>query len=206
MVRKGGISMKFNKHRMLIPAAIMILALLAGCTKTKGTMGGTTAVPQASAPMTTTAPAEDGMMPDSGADTQAGNGDTQAGGDATQNAPQSTQAVQPVDWLKDFLSVENRITMFSEIREACVLVHENVALAGVKFDEAYQGEMTQRIRDMVAGEIQAADAAIQTVGVTANEEDVARIRELAEQVRSGNAPQDLNEQINAILNNTTTMK
>ena len=86
------------------------------------------------------------------------------------------------------------------------MVDGSVALVGVTFDGAYQGQLTRRIRDMVAGEVQAADPGVQTVGVTNDAEDVAAIQTLAAQIRTGASPQDLSERVSAILTNDTTMK
>lgn len=77
---------------------------------------------------------------------------------------------------------------------------------GVKFTSAYQGELTQRIRDMIAGEVMAADNTIQVVAVTAEEQDVNEIFTLADQQRQGTAPADLKQKIDQIARNTTTLR
>jgi hypothetical protein len=46
---------------------------------------------------------------------------------------------------------------------------------GVVYTPQYKGEMTQRIRDMIAGEVMTADPSIQVVAVPAEAQDVAPV-------------------------------
>lgn len=110
------------------------------------------------------------------------------------------------DWATQAAAVEKRIGMFSEVEACRVVVNEGTALVGLRFADAYQGELTQRIRDMVAGEVMAVDNAIQVVAVTAESQDVNEIFALADQQRQGNAPSDLKQKIDQIARNTTTLR
>ena len=87
-----------------------------------------------------------------------------------------------------------------------VLAALGTALVGVKFTAAYKGEMTERIREMVAAEVKKADPAIQTVAVTSYEEDVAKVYAIADQVRAGRAMDELAADINEIVRNATTLR
>ena len=82
----------------------------------------------------------------------------------------------------------------------------DTALVGVKFTPQYQGEMTERIRDMIAGQVKAADPMLQTVAVTANADDVARIFEMSDAVKSGQSVDELDSDIDSIVRNATTMR
>ncbi len=113
---------------------------------------------------------------------------------------------QAFDWLMNGPGVEDRINMLSEIQDSRIIVNGNTALVGVKFASQYQGEMTQRIRDMVAGEVQAADANIQAVAVTAEEADVQKIDEMADQIATGTPVSELESEIDAIVRNVTTIQ
>ena len=94
-------------------------------------------------------------------------------------APSATNGAavtqQPVafDWLTGSGTVEANVNRISEIADSRVVVTGTTALVGVKFTSAYQGEMTERIREMVAAEVMEADPSIQTVAVTAEGEDAA---------------------------------
>ncbi len=113
---------------------------------------------------------------------------------------------QNFDWAAQAAAVEARINMFSEIQDCRVVADQGTALVGVKFTSAYQGELTQRIRDMIAGEVMAADNTIQVVAVTAEEQDVNEIFTLADQQRQGTAPADMKQKIDQIARNTTTLR
>lgn len=110
------------------------------------------------------------------------------------------------DWLTMGAGVEEKIGMLSEIDSARVIVNGGTALVGVTFANAYQGEMTQRIHDMVAGEVQSADAAVQTVAVTAEQEDVQKINEMADRIAAGTPVSELEDEIDAIIRNVTTVQ
>ncbi|MBQ3304418.1 MAG: YhcN/YlaJ family sporulation lipoprotein, partial [Clostridia bacterium] len=102
--------------------------------------------------------------------------------------------------------IEKAIARISEVADARVVVTNSTALVGVKFDNAYKGEITERIREMVAAEVLRADPNIQTVAVTASEDDVNKVYELSEQIRSGRTADELSAQINAIVRNATTLR
>ena len=183
--------MRNHKIWSLMLAAAMTLWLMSGCSASRNAAAEIepTLTPAPTAPFVTPMPTG-GPAPTQGQDTD----NSQA------------SAPTPMNWMLRAGEVEDRIRMFSEIETAAVVVDGAVALAGITFDGAYQGQLTERIHDMVAGEIQAADPAIQTVGVTNEAEDVAAIQTLAAQIRTGASPQDLSERVRSILTNQTTMK
>ena len=113
---------------------------------------------------------------------------------------------QQFDWATQATTIENRINMFSEIQESSIVTSGNTALVGVVFTAQYKGEMTQRIRDMIAGEVMAADPSIQVVAVTAEAQDVATIKQLAQQQRSGASADQLKTEVEKIVRNATTLR
>lgn len=110
------------------------------------------------------------------------------------------------DWMTQGVTIEEKINMISEIQSSRIVVSDGTALVGVTFANQYQGEMTQRIRDMVAGEVQAADPAIQSVAVTANQEDVDKINQLADKLQTGTPIGELQDEIDSIIRNVTTIQ
>lgn len=129
------------------------------------------------------------------------------GSAATGNTAAATDgALTPFDWLNGAANVEQAISGISEIGDARVVVTNSTALVGVRFDAAYKGEMTERIRQMVAAEILKADPAIQTVAVTGNAEDVQKVYDLSDKIRSGRTADELSADINAIVRNATTLR
>ena len=123
--------------------------------------------------------------------------------DATESA---ANAGAPFDWRANEAQVEARINQISEISESRVVVTGSTALVGVKFAPAYKGEMTERIREMVAGVVREADPAVQTVAVTAEQGDVDKVYGFADQIQSGKDGDSLAEDINRIVRNITTMR
>ena len=121
----------------------------------------------------------------------------------TNNAAQSTAGY---DWTKNAAQIEAQLSQISEISEARVVVTGSTALVGVKFSNAYQGEMTERIREMIAAEIMKADPQIKTVAVTSEEDDVEDIYEISERTLMGEELDALKEDINEIVRNATTLR
>lgn len=122
------------------------------------------------------------------------------------SAMPSTLSQTAYDWQMGAQNVENAIMQLSEVSDARVLVAGNTALVGVKFDSAYKGEMTDRIREMIAGVVKQADPNIQTVAVTAQDKDVTEIYTMSDKVRAGEKMDTFNEDILAIVRNATTMR
>ena len=122
----------------------------------------------------------------------------------TNNAAQSNAG--GYDWTKNAAQIEAQLSQISEISEARVVVTGSTALVGVKFSNAYQGEMTERIREMIAAEIMKADPQIQTVAVTSEEDDVEDIYEISERTLMGEELDALKEDINEIVRNATTLR
>ena len=187
-------------NRKIIP---VILMLAAACLALAACMNN--AQPAQPAPTATAAPStmsgatnSPGQM--NGTDTArdpsaAGNTGASAGG-----------ALAPFDWANGAANVEKAIGRISELSEARVVVADTTALVGVRFDGAYKGELTERIREMVAGEVLKVDPAIQTVAVTANSEDVAKIYDISDRIRAGRTAAELAPEINSIVRNATTLR
>ena len=110
------------------------------------------------------------------------------------------------DWNTKAQEVENAIMQLSEVGDARVVVAGNTALVGVKFDDAYKGEMTERIREMIAGVVKQADPSIQSVAVTNETDDITGIYDISDQVRGGQNFDQFKDDINAMIRNATTLR
>ena len=144
---------------------------------------------------------------------QSGNGTAGMSGDGTAATPNDGNttatadgALNPFDWANGAADIEKAISRISEIADARVVVTNTTALVGVKFDNAYKGELTERIREMVAAEVLKADPGIQTVAVTSDDEDVAKVYTLSDQIRAGRTADELSSDINAIVRSATTLR
>lgn len=134
-----------------------------------------------------------------------GNATNGANGSATDGAAAQNGASR-FDWTKNAAQIEAQISQISEVSEARVVVTGNTALVGVKFSNAYQGEMTERIREMIAAEVMKADPEITTVAVTAEEEDVNGVYDISDRTLMGAEMDTLKEDINEIVRNATTLR
>ena len=118
----------------------------------------------------------------------------------------SDGTLAPFDWANNASQIEQAIARISEVRESRVVVADTTALVAVRFDNVYKGQLTERIREMVAAEVMKADPSIQTVAVTSDEGDVQKVYSLSDQVRAGRTADELKEDINAIVRNATTLR
>ena len=185
---------RFKRIVLMLALVLAVGAAVTGCMSEGGRgllldSESETATPGRPSPTASEAPL----------DGQGANGANRADGDAA-------GAAERFDWTGSAAQVEARIAQISEISEARVVVTGDTALVGVKFDKAYQGEMTERIREMVAAEVMEADPRITTVAVTAAAEDVGEIYELSERSSLGRDLDTLKEDIEEIVRNATTLR
>lgn len=110
------------------------------------------------------------------------------------------------NWTDNVTDIEQKIDQLSEIADSRVVVNQDTALVAVKFDPTYQGEVTERIREMIAAVIMEADPSIRTVAVTAEEADVQTIGSIADRLANGTALESLASEIEKIIRNVTTMR
>ena len=201
-------------NRKIIPVILIVAAAclaLAACMNNGGTNAQPTPGPTANyAPNATDgSDAQNGNgaagLTNNGA-TNNGTANNGATGATGNTAATTDGALNPFDWANGAADIEKAIGRISEISDARVVVTNSTALVGVKFDNAYKGEITERIREMVAAEVLRADPNIQTVAVTASEDDVNKVYELSEQIRSGRTADELSAEINAIVRNATTLR
>ena len=174
--------MKVSKWMFLTVTLLALALCMTGCMNSGNRVDGV--APSASAGMNNT-----GDVGNSGLA-----GDTGSG------------AATPFDWVNNAAQVETAINQISEIADSRVVVTGTTALVAVRYTDAYQGETTERIREMVAGAVREADPTIQTVAVTSEEADVAAVYEISDKIRGGESADSLADEINRIVRNPTTMR
>ena len=199
-----------NRKMNLIAALIVALGLmLTGCmnndatgvrpTATADFMPGVTnggqGVQNPTATVQPTVTGQNGLLEGNNGGTGTGNTSSTSNG-----------ALMPFDWANNAAQIEQAIARISEISESRVVVTNSTALVGVRFDNVYKGQLTERIRQMVAAEVMKADPSIQTVTVTSDEGDVQKVYQLSDQIRAGRTADELAEEINAIVRNATTLR
>ena len=121
--------------------------------------------------------------------------------------PENTSAIQNAfDWITGRTQIEEKINLLSEIETSRIVTNGNTALVGVTFTSQYQGEMTQRIQNLVAGIVEEADPNIQVVAVTSEKEDVETITAISDQLGGGALDAEAKAEIDRIVRNVTTMQ
>ena len=183
--------MKNNKWKAMVLCAALVCAMMTGCMN-----AGARVMPEAEP----SGQPEASVMPGLDMGQSAAPG-TNAAGDVN-----GAGLNAPFDWLGMGATVQEKINMISEIQTSRIIVNGNTALVGVTFANQYQGEMTQRIHDMIAGEIQKFDSGIRSVAVTAEEEDVRKINEIADKIAAGTPVGELEGEIDSIVRNVTTIQ
>ncbi|MBQ1256982.1 MAG: YhcN/YlaJ family sporulation lipoprotein [Clostridia bacterium] len=114
--------------------------------------------------------------------------------------PKATVEAQGAfDWLVNGEKVEENLSKISEINEARVIVNGDTALVAVRFNPAYKGEMTDRIREMISNEITKADPRVKTVSVTADENAVTKTYALSDRMRAGEGIENIKKDIEDVL-------
>ena len=209
-----------NRKLYFVAALALVLALaLTACmgdgAKNGAAGDGANYVPNANNPTGTTGSSgtnsstgTDGVNGTSGATGTSGSTGTSESntGNAGNTSSTAGGALSGFDWANGAAEIERAIGQLSEIADCRVVVTNSTALVGVKFDNVYKGELTERIREMVAAEVMKADPGIQTVAVTSDANDVAKIYALSDQIRAGRTADELSADINAIVRNATTMR
>lgn len=185
-----------SRKTVIFIALALFTCALAGCMWT-GNQPEPTPMPLASV-----GPDANGLVPMETNNGQMPVGTMEPGASLTPG----TNAAERYDWQTKGALVEGRINLFSEIAESRVVVDGTTALVGVKFASQYKGELTQRVRDMIAGEIMGADNTIQVVAVTADPTDVAAIYKLSDELKGGMDQAQASGEIERIVRNATTLR
>ena len=150
-----------------------------------------------------------GVAPSPSAGATAGTGSVGDPEGANQSGLQNgagTGAATPFDWAHNAAQVETAINQISEISDSRVVVSGTTALVAVRYTDAYQGQTTERIREMVAGVVREADPTIQTVAVTSDEEDVTEVYALSDRIRAGENAADMAADIDRIVREPSTLR
>lgn len=133
-------------------------------------------------------------------DAMPGTGVPEAGMSAEPTAPAASGTMSDEDAMAVAKKVSDEVQRLSEIKKATTLVVGDTALIGVEFDAQYKGEMTTRIKDMVANRAKAADKRIQNVSVTADPDLLTRVQDLGTKLDGGSVISDITTEFTEIVN------
>ncbi len=192
------------KKTILVLLSALLVVSLAGCAS------NTTPTPSPSPITTTAAPTQEATVepttmpteaPTIAPDTTLPTTDMpEAGTSAEPTAPAASGTMSDEDAMTVAKKVSDEVQRLSEIKKATTLVVGDTALIGVEFDAQYKGEMTTRIKDMVANRAKAADKRIQNVSVTADPDLLTRVQDLGKKLDGGSVISDITTEFTEIVN------
>lgn len=192
------------KKTILVLLSALLVVSLAGCAS------NTTPTPSPSPITTTAAPTQEATVEPTTLPTEAPTiaPDTtlpmtdmpEAGTSAEPTAPAASGTMSDEDAMTVAKKVSDEVQRLSEIKKATTLVVGDTALIGVEFDAQYKGEMTTRIKDMVANRAKAADKRIQNVSVTADPDLLTRVQDLGKKLDGGSVISDITTEFTEIVN------
>lgn len=173
--------------------ALVLAALLVGATMTACSManGGSTgaAIPSPSALATALIPGQNRLTPES----------TDSMGMQTPDNAAMTAAMTTAESAALSKKANDAAAQVSEIDGCVTAIVGNTCLAGVTFDKQYQGEMTDRIRDMVASRIQSVAPSVERVAVTHDPALVAQIEDVANQIGTARNMGEVTERFDSVM-------
>ena len=80
--------------------------------------------------------------------------------------------------------VSDEVEKLSEVDEAEAIVAGNIAIVGVRYDEQYQGGMTERLTEMVKDRVNMVDKTVTAVQVLDDDATMRAIASLRQQLES----------------------
>lgn len=192
------------KKTILVLLSALLVVSLAGCAS------NTTPTPSPSPITTTAAPTQEATVEPTTMPTEAPTiapdatlpmtDMPEAGTSAEPTAPAASGTMSDEDAMTVAKKVSDEVQRLSEIKKATTLVVGDTALIGVEFDAQYKGEMTTRIKDMVANRAKAADKRIQNVSVTADPDLLTRVQDLGKKLDGGSVISDITTEFTEIVN------
>lgn len=171
--------MKLKKIGLIL-AALCVGASMTACSM----MNGATSTP---APTMSMPAATMGATP------------TATGGTAGEDNAAMTAAMTATESAALSQKANAAAAQVSEIDGCVTAIMGNTCLAGVTFDKQYQGEMTDRIRDMVSARIQSVAPSVERVAVTHDPQIVAQIQSVADQIAGAKNLSDVAQGFDSVL-------
>lgn len=90
-------------------------------------------------------------------------------------------------------------TRISEINSCVTAIIGDTCIAGVQFDPQYKGDLTDRIRDMVAARIQSAAPTVDRIAITSDPQIAMEISSMAEKIGKSNQLGELTSELNTLI-------
>lgn len=95
--------------------------------------------------------------------------------------------------------IEAEVDKLSEVKKSVALVSGTTALIAVEYDDAYRGDMTDRIRSMVEEKAKGVDSGLTQIAITDDAGMLEEVREMRRQVDGGSLIEDIRTEFDKLL-------
>lgn len=167
------------KKTSLLMLALVLMVGLSGCAANSAPVPTPTVGPYLNSPMPGTTPMEGMPSP-------------------TENA-RTTAAMTSAESTALSKKANDAAAKISEIDSCVTAIIGDTCVAGVQFDKQYKGELTDRIRDMVAARIQAAAPNVDRIAITSDPQIAVEIGAIADRISQSSALGDLASDLNVLM-------
>lgn len=96
--------------------------------------------------------------------------------------------------------IKDEINKMSEVHASAVVVHGNTALIGVRYDDAYKGELTGRITTMIEEKAKQIDTALSNIVVTDDTAMIDEIEDMRANMSGGTLIGDIKAKFDSLIN------
>ena len=133
----------------------------------------------------------EGLMPDMSPDASENKGSDMTVSSA--NVPDTLEKCKQVS-----SDMEEGIALLSEVDDVSVVAMGNKALIGISFEPAYQGELDERIKNMVLTRVQAVSKGVTEVYITTDKVQAEAIDELEDKLEKAKSLNDITEEFDLL--------
>lgn len=180
-----------KKWTLILSVCVLSVLLIAGCSpKNTAKPSPTPNTSPITSPLNTSNPSPSTKLPSTSPDASPST-DPQA-------SPGTTADSEELAKLSDDIAKE--VEKLSEVKSASVVVNESTVLIGVEFDDAYKGEINDRITQMIEEKAKEVDESLNEIMVTDDKALKDEIEDMRSKVKSGDLIEDLKADFDGLIN------
>ena len=194
--------------KALIPMMLAVLLLtLCSCSRKDEPMATTTPTSSPTAttsPMTSPGAMVDEIIPDMTGEPGMGGDDLIPPTASEQPAAQGVTTVS--DARKAIEDIEDELERLSEVDDAQVVIAGKNAAVALEFEPEYQGEVDDRLREIVKERIGSVISGVENIAITTDRALMEQLETLGDRLEGAADMADIQNELNAIINKISTSK
>ena len=194
--------------KALIPMMLAALLLsLSSCARKDEPMATTTPTSSPTAttsPMTSPGAMVDEIIPDMTGEPGMGGDDLIPPTASEQPAAQGVTTVS--DARKAIEEIEDELERLSEVDDAQVVIAGKNAAVALEFEPEYQGEVDDRLREIVKERIGSVISGVENIAITTDRALMEQLETLGDRLEGAADMADIQNELNAIINKISTSK